>query len=161
MKDENVIIKFVYTVFLGGLLAVFVGLGVNTFYPAPKYPEYPTQPYYSGNGEVTKTDQKLQDQYDKDYKQYNLDQKEYSKKASIAVLPISVLLLAISLVSIKKIRVITDGIMLGGLFLLMYSLILGLMSGSSKYTFIAASVGVVASLALGYHRFVRTDKKPK
>ena len=34
-------LKFVYSFFLGLLLVVFVGMGVASFYPSPKAPEYP------------------------------------------------------------------------------------------------------------------------
>lgn len=36
---DNNVMKIVYTFFLGALLALFVGLGIQTFYPGPEMPE--------------------------------------------------------------------------------------------------------------------------
>lgn len=55
--------------------------------------------------------------------------------------------------------------MLGGLFVLLYSLGRGFASENSKYVFVVVTVGLVTVLYLGYHRFVKAhvpvDKTPK
>ena len=35
------VLKLVYTIFIGVLLAIFVGVGIAAFYPGPQYPEPP------------------------------------------------------------------------------------------------------------------------
>jgi hypothetical protein len=61
----------------------------------------------------------------------------------------------------KKVEVISDGVMLGGLFTLLYSLGRGFASQDSKYSFISITVGLMVVLYLGYHRFVRPKKLSK
>ena len=34
-------IKLIYIIFTGVLLAIFVGVGIDAFYPTPEYPEMP------------------------------------------------------------------------------------------------------------------------
>jgi hypothetical protein len=48
-----------------------------------------------------------------------------------------------------------DGVMIGGLFVLLYSLGRGFASENSKYVFIVVTVGLVTVLYMGYHRFVK------
>jgi hypothetical protein len=153
--EENKILKLVYTFFLGLLLAIFVGMGVNTFYQPPKAPEYPQE-----LRQVIKEPDLLQptaeqQAFDKQMEEYSEESKAYSRNVSVITLIAAVAFLAISLLSEKKIRVIADGIMLGGLFTLLYSLIRGFASEDSKYTFVAVSIGLAIVLYLGYHRFVR------
>ena len=40
------ILKFIYTVFIGVLFATLVGVGIAAFYPQPKYPDYPIRLSY-------------------------------------------------------------------------------------------------------------------
>jgi hypothetical protein len=54
-----------------------------------------------------------------------------------------------------KIKIMADGVMLGGLFTLLYSLGRGFASESSKYVFAVTTMGLAIVLYLGYHRFVR------
>jgi len=37
------VIKTIYTLFLALLIALFVGLGIDSFYPKPVRPEYPME----------------------------------------------------------------------------------------------------------------------
>lgn len=61
---EVQILKLVYTFFLGLLIALFVGFGINTFYPAPDEPEYPSVLNTVGK-EPTDAQVKAQATYDK------------------------------------------------------------------------------------------------
>jgi hypothetical protein len=152
--EENTFIKFVYTFFLGILIALFVGLGISTFYPAPEMPEYPNTTW-NYDREPTEEERNQQEQYDKAIQRYDEDQRPYSRNVSIISLSIGVVLLAVSLgLERRKIRAISDGIMLGGLFTLLYSLGRGFASQDSQYVFIAVSIALVIVLYLGYRRFV-------
>lgn len=156
MKDENKILKFIYAVFLGGLLTAFVGFGIYTFYQPPTYPEYPSDySYHPANSRQ----EKIKSDHDDAVSDYERAEKNYPRNVSIIALILAVGLLALSLFLEKKVRVITDGIMLGGLFLLVFSLIFGANADSSKYTFIAATISVVAVLILGYLRFAKPGNK--
>lgn len=153
--DDNKILKLVYTFFLGLLIAVFVGVGVNTFYPGPKMPEYPTSMSSPVTKEVSDKETAAQRNYDVQYKKYTEAVKPYNRNVSIVILVAAVALLTVSILTEKKMRIISDGVMLGGLFTLVYSIGRSFASYNNKYVFLVTSVGLAIVIYLGYHRFVR------
>lgn len=153
--EDNKILKLVYTFFLGILLAIFVGVGINTFYPGPKAPEYPSSSMSYGK-ELTVEQEKTQRDFDKKMEQHDKDMRPYNRNVSIITLVAAVSFLALSIVFEKRIKIIADGIMLGGLFTLLYSIGRGFASEDSKYVFLVVTVGLAVVLYLGYHRFVKT-----
>lgn len=127
----------IYTFFLGLILSIFIGFGINTFY------EFKTD--YSSEGETEEL--------------YLQDVETYNRNVSIVALVASILLLIIGLAFEEKLKNLADGFLLGGLFTLVYSMIRGIAANDSKYVFIIASIGLVAVLYLGYHRFLQRPKK--
>jgi len=160
--NDNKILKIVYTFFLGIILALFVGLGISTFYPAPQRPEYPEslRTYSEPAGQQTDEQTQVQRDYEDAIKAHDEKSQPYNRNVSIIALSSAVLLVAVSLLFEKSNRVIGSGIMLGGLFTLLYSLGRGLASEDTKYTFIAATVGLLVALYLGYRRFAHDNDKP-
>lgn len=156
MAEDNKVLRFMYTFFLGVLLAIFVGVGVNTFYPGPEPPEYPASLTTYSNKEPTDEQQKAEKEFQEQIQQHEKDMQPYNRNVSIITLGAAVVLLTVSLVFEKKIKFIADGIMLGGLFTLFYSLGRSFASQDSKYIFGVVTVALVVVLYLGYHRFVRT-----
>jgi hypothetical protein len=157
--DDNKIIKLVYSLFLGILLAIFVGVGVNTFYPGPEWPEYPSELNYSYENEPSEEQREKQKAYDDELKSYEEQSKSYSRNLSIILLAAAVALLVFSLQFEKKIKFISDGVMLGGLFTLLYSLTASFASKDDKLTFGVTTVAVVVVLFVGYLRFVKPSEK--
>jgi len=159
MEDTGVI-KLIYTFFLGLLLALFVGFGINTFYPAPEEPEYPA--ILETYGEKP-TDAQIKAQAEFDKQQSDFSEKRmnpYNRNVSVIVLAVAVVLLAISLLLERyRVDVISSGVMLGGLFTLFYGLMRGFASQDSKYSFIAVTVGLIVVIFLGYHRFANKPRK--
>lgn len=156
--QENSVMRIVYTFFLGLLIAVFVGVGINTFY---EQPAEPTFPMYAT--EKTKSEaelQKEQSEYDARSRAYWEQQKVYSRNVSIVVLIAAVILVATSLAYEKRSSVIANGMMLGGLFTLVYGLVRSFISGDNKYIFVAVSVGLAVVIYLGYRRFAHDPKPP-
>jgi uncharacterized membrane protein YraQ (UPF0718 family) len=150
-------LKLFYGLFVGILLAIFVGVGVNVFYQSPVAPEYPSILNNCGK-EATTEQQQAQKDYDAKNKVYMEKMKPYNRNVSIVALAIAVLFLAISLIFERRIPVIADGIMLGGVFTLLYSLGRSLASQDSKYSFAVVTVGLILSFVLGYVRFISPTK---
>lgn len=161
--DENKILKFIYTFFLGLLLAVFVGVGINTFYEAPEPPEYtPELRAYDVSGDTNDPERiEKVETYEQQQDAYRDKADVYNRNVSIISLVAAVTLVVVSLVYEKRIRIISDGVMLGGLFTLIYSIGRGFAADDSKYLFVVISVGLVLVLYLGYHRFVEATEKKK
>jgi len=158
--QDNKILQIVYTFFLGLLLAIFVGVGISTFYPSPKMPDYPIE-LQTYDKEPTPAQTQKQRDYERQSEQHFKETKTYSRNVSIIALVAAVVFLVISLVYEKKIRIIADGVLLGGLFTLLYSIGRGFASEDTKYTFVTVTVGLVVALYLGYHRFIRTQASAK
>lgn len=158
--EDNKILRLVYTVFLGVLLAIFVGVGINTFYPGPKSPDYPIASETYGKDP---SPEQLQSQKDFNVKsqQHSKDIKPYNRNVSIITLVGAVIFLIVSLIYEKRIKIIADGVLLGGLFTLIYSIGRGFASEDNKYVFMVITVALVVVIYLGYHRFVKNINPKK
>jgi len=160
--EDNKILKLVYTFFVGILLALFIGVGINTFYPQPKAPEYPAELNALMGKEPTAAQQAKQLSYEKSMKAFEeKTMQPYNRNVSIMTLIAAISLLALSILLEKKIKLIADGVMLGGLFALLYSIGRGFASANSRYVFAIVSLGLAVVLYLGYHRFVKETKAKK
>ena len=149
-------LKLFYTVFLGLLVALFVGLGIDAFYVGPVAPDYPAEL------NIQKTDcagypelKATQEKFDQDQKNFMEQDRIYNRNVSIVSLAFAILIMIVSLTFFAKIKMIADGILLGGVFTTAYSIIRGLMSENSKFRFLIVTVGLIIALVLGYIKFIR------
>lgn len=152
------ILKLIYTLFLGLLIALFVGLGIDAFYPGPEAPDYPlalekAKPVECG----LETDEQktLRLDFEKNQKNYIDQSKTYNRNVSIVSLASAIIILIASLTLLAKIKMIADGILLGGVFTTIYGIIRGLMSEDSRFRFLIVAIGLIIALALGYIKFIR------
>lgn len=158
---DNKTLSIVYTFFLGLILSLFIGLGISTFYPGPKMPEYPAETQTYTGKEFTPEQNKAQREYDVKLKQWDNDNKVYSRNVSVVALAGAVIVLVISFAFERRNQVIANGLLLGGVFTILYSITRGFVSEDTKYTFAAVSVGLVVALYLGYRRFSHTTTGTK
>lgn len=148
-------LKIMYSFFLGIILAVFVGVGISTFYNAPEYPEYPASLERLDTPELTEEQKSIQTEFDTEVEAAEVELDSYNRNVSILATIVAVLFMAIGLVYAHKIDVIADGILLGGIFTLLYGLGRGLASGDEIFRFLVVTVGVAAAIGIGYWRFVK------
>jgi len=155
-----VLIKFIYTLFLALLISLFVGLGIDTFYPGPKAPNYPIELDQVKQGcQETLEQQTLRKKFDLAQQKFMEESKPYNRNVSIISLAAAIIILALSLTLLAKIKMIADGILLGGVFATIYSIMRGLMSENSQYRFLVVTVGLIIALMLGYLKFIRPKEK--
>jgi len=154
------ILKLIYTLFLGLLVALFVGLGIDAFYPGPKAPDYPSelnlQKTDCGNYEQLKA---LQADYDQKQKTFEEQSKVYNRNVSMLSLAGAIIVLIASFALLAKIKMIADGILLGGVFTTAYSILRGLMSEDSRFRFLIVTIGLIIALILGYMKFIRPKEE--
>lgn len=160
------LIKYVYIVFMGILLATFVGVGIAAFYKGPVAPEYPSELQYQNAekpSDATEASRlrKLSDQNNQAYKVYNQKNEIYNRNVSIIAIIAAIIMLTLSLTFFKQILVIADGLMLGGVITLGYAVIRGFSSNDDMYRFLVVSVGLIITLVLGYIKFVAPNTKSK
>lgn len=158
------ILKLIYTFFIGIFLAVFVGVGIAAFYVGPKYPEQPVILKFCSAEIVKDAKQYAQfqsqaEKFDKAEKAYFIQSQVYSRNVSIIAIISSIIIVIASLTLFRTILLIADGLLLGGVLTLIYSVIRGFGTEDNMFRFIVVSIGLIVSLILGYIKFIRPAKK--
>lgn len=152
---ETRVMRTVYTFFLGVLLALFVGLGIDTVRPAPPEPQMPPGVALAQeNRALTPAEQQEMDAYQREWDRWEDEQQDHSGDVGLVALVGSVVLLGASLVVERRSRVLAGGVLLGGLFTLLYSIVRSLISQETVATFSVVTVALLLVLALGWRRFV-------
>lgn len=159
------LIKYVYIVFLGLILATFVGVGIAAFYKGPTYPDTPAMLKYARPYPETTTATpsgeyiKEQEAFDAKSKEFQKSLENYNRNVSMISVGFAILMLVLSLTLFKQILVIADGLLLGGVLTLAYSIVRGFSSNDDVFRFLVVAVGLGAALILGYLKFVAPQKK--
>ena len=150
-------IKYIYTFFVALFLAIFVGFGISVFYESPKPP---AQPGWYNSPNIGKTEPTEAQRLEETAYNAKMDEfqkttmSNYNRNVSVIVLVVAVVILVISLVFETKLGIISDGILLGGIFTLLYGVGRGINVDSNKYRFLVATIGLLVTIALGYIKFV-------
>jgi hypothetical protein len=157
-------LKFIYAIFIGVLFATLVGVGIAAFYPSPQLPEYPNGPRpVRVDGTLTPDQQKQFDEqqakYEQTYKEFEVRENEYSRNVSIISLVTAIIALIFSLTWFKKLYVIADGVLIGGVLTLLYSIIRGFDTQDDKFRFVVVAIGFIVAIVLGYIKFVPKQEK--
>ena len=156
------ILKIIYSIFIGVLFAVLVGVGIAAFYPEPKPPEYPSAlkiPREGGLNQPVFNELKgEQEEYDRLEKAFRQNLEIYNRNVSIIAIVASIITLVVSLTLFKKLFLIADGLLLGGVLTILYSIIRGFGSGNNKFQFIIVSISFIVALILGYIKLAKPSK---
>jgi len=162
-------LQVIFGIFLGLMVAAFVGVGVYTFYPSPdktgadriqklnheeqmirdaRAPEAPTP-------EDRARLQAITDERGKVQAETRATRETWGRHTSIILIAFATLAMAISLVRATQLPVISNGLLLGGVFTMLYGVGWIIASDTSVARFIVMTVALAITLALGYARFVR------
>ncbi len=162
-------LRIIFSFFLGLMLTAFVGVGVYTFHAPPD--QYETQ-----LRDLTRREQALRDSrpsselpaVDRDQiKELNRERvalldkaaearKPWARSTSVILMVFATMLMALSLLRADQLPVISNGLLLGGVFTMLYGV--GWIIGSddtSVARFLVMTGALVITLGLGYVRFVR------
>lgn len=165
-------LQTIFAFFLGLMTVAFVGVGVNTFYPSTTQ-KFETQEREISRrldhlnrsatpGTFTPEQQAEFDRLEADRtklaEQRDAANKEWARVTSIVIVLFATLVLVISLLLAEQLRVIANGLLLGGLFSMVYGVGWVLSSGNSMARFWVIVFALCVSIALGYVRFVRDRK---
>lgn len=146
------IVRYLFALFIGALLATLVGVGISAFYPGPTPPQPPVsitsptdkQPDFAAEQEF----QNVQQKYEKAQQHHNL------YVAAIA-LSISVIIVLLSLTLLGGYGVITDGLLTGGLITLVYAVARGAGSNNQRFLFVVTLVGMAMAVTVGMRKFLQ------
>jgi uncharacterized protein HemX len=169
---QHYALQTIFSFFLGLMVLAFVGVGVNTFYPQPVETNSKAQIAISrqiealnvktSNRSLTATEQaeitRLQNQQNALQDKTDAQMKNWARNTSIILVLFATLVMGISLVRSDQLRVISNGLLLGGLFIMVYGVGWVIFSGNSTARFVVILFALVVALALGYVKFVRQRK---
>jgi len=162
-------LQTLFAIFLGLMVTAFVGVGVYTFYPSPDahYRDRITsldreqQAIRNSRPEnaLTPADraqiQKVTDERNRVQDTSRAATEAWGGRTSIILVALATLAMAISLTAAAQLPVISNGLLMGGVFTMLYGVGWVIVSGTSTTRFIVMTFALVITLALGYVRFVR------
>lgn len=104
---------------------------------------------------------KVAERFDMQEKSFRSNELLYNRNVTIIAVIAAIILVIASLTLFKEILLIADGILLGGVFTLIYSIIRGFSAEDSRFQFVVVTIGLIISLVLGYIKFIRPASKEK
>lgn len=156
------VVKYLYIVFIGILFTVLVGVGIAAFYPQPKHPEYPLElsrpfPPKEESTESAELNAK-QIAFEKKSRAFQKVNENYNRNVSIITLGFAVLFVILGLVLVKSVPIFPDGLLLGSIGTLIYSIVRGFSANDDIFRFVIVAVSLIIALVIGYAKFVRPQK---
>jgi hypothetical protein len=162
-------LQTLFAIFLGLMVTAFVGVGVYTFYPSPDAQfrsrivsldrEQQAIRNSRPDNALTPADraqmQKFVDERNKVQDASRATTEAWGGRTSIILVALATLAMAISLLAAMQLPVISNGLLMGGVFTMLYGVGWVIVSGTSATRFIVMTFALVITLALGYLRFVR------
>ncbi|OFX18033.1 MAG: hypothetical protein A2Z18_04255 [Armatimonadetes bacterium RBG_16_58_9] len=173
------VIKTLYCVFLGALVALFVGWAMCAWYPTPQWEtEYPGVSQYMGepyppsaeslkglnSAERTeeirkyKAERKEHESWEKKHavlqRQFDNKLEIQGRNVALISLLVAVAVTGISVGLSGKLPVVSEGLLLGGVFTLIYSIGWSFVR-APKVAVIPVGIGLILTIAIGYKRFAR------
>jgi hypothetical protein len=161
-------LRTIFAFFLGLMLTAFVGVGVYTFHPPPQ--RFDNELRDLGRKEQALRDARAPNELtsaDRDSLQA-LERRRnelvdaaaaartpWARTTSITLIIVATLAMAASLIGADRLLVISNGLLLGGVFLMLYGVGWIIATDTSVARFVVITVALAITLALAYARFVR------
>lgn len=145
----------VYKMFIGLLLAAFVGVGIAAFSPEPKFPDPPflIEGPALRDGELSPEAQRQREEYQRLTREFREQSAAYSRNVATIAAAAGILLLVISLTVLRTTPIFSDGFLLGGILTFLYSIARGFGADDNMFRFVIIGLGLIIALVLGYVRF--------
>ena len=154
------------------MVVALVGVGVPRLYPAPSQSDSKLQKLDSQQkaldnsrrllgGKSTSHDafyKKLSDSIAAEKKAVRAGRDAWVLNTSIVLVALATLIMGASLVLATRFRVLSNGLLLGGFFTMLYGAAWSFTQGESNTRYAIIGAALVVMLAVGYMRFVRTPK---
>ena len=161
-------LRTIFSFFLGLMLTAFVAVGVYTFYPPPNH-------FNDQIRDLTRREQAIRNArapneltaVDRDSLQAIERRRNeltdaaaaarvpWGRTTSIILIGFATLAMVVSLIRADQLPVISNGLLLGGLFTMLYGVGWIIATDTSIGRFLVMTVALGITLALGYARFVR------
>lgn len=171
-ERQRYALQTIFSFFLGLMVAAFVGVGVNTFYQSPtttyekqmqdinrRMEDITRRGDAKGTGmnaadqaemnKIVAEQRALQDKID-------VKMKPWMRNTSIIVILFATAVMSLSLVRSEQLKVLSNGLLLGGLFTMVYGIGWVIASGESITRFAVMVFALAVTVGLGWLRFVRS-----
>lgn len=164
---QHYALQTIFSFFLGLMVVAFIGVGVNTFYPSPNdafqrqlQPLFDQQSTINAAGKTpTPSEQvqltEIQKQINAIQEKQRVAEQAWSLNTSIVLVLFATLVGGVSLVRSDQLRVLSNGLLLGGLFTMLYGMGWTIASGTSTARFYVVLFALAVTIGLGYMKFVR------
>jgi hypothetical protein len=173
-KSRNAL-QLIFAFFLGLMVTAFIGVGVYTFHGPPGDPaDDPTrelrdqqQAIRDARGPEGLTEEqqtelaRLGDEIRAMDERARESQQSWARTTSIVLIILATMVMGVSLIRADQLPVINNGLLLGGVFTMLYGTGWTLASGDSQLRFWVMAFALLITLALGYVRFVRERRLPE
>jgi hypothetical protein len=165
-------LQTIFSFFVGLMVLAFIGVGVNTFYAVPKQEALNSEMQKLQNqqmrlnnktgGALTPAEQaesdKIQTQIDAVNKKMQAEMEIWARNTSIVLVIFATMVMGISLIRSDQLKVLSNGLLLGGVFTMLYGTGWVVFSGSSTARFFVILFALAVTIGLGYLKFVRGRK---
>lgn len=155
----NTFIRLLYAILIAAAVVTFVSVGVYTFYPAPKAPEYPHGPAIATKAEgPSEAEQRA---YEDALTAYQDASKVYNRNISIIGTSLAVVIVAGGLYVRRRSDIIGEGLALGGIATSVYGITTAVMADDRVMRFLAVTVFLASAIVVVYVQFNdRATKAP-
>ncbi|MDO9108691.1 MAG: hypothetical protein Q7U89_06830 [Coriobacteriia bacterium] len=166
---QNYALQTIFSFFLGLMVLAFVGIGVNTFYESPDQKNQPElDKLYRQQEQINRQtggkaftpaqeaeNAVVQKKIDALQKDLEAKRQIWARNTSIVLIVFATFVMGISLIRSEQLRVISNGLLLGGLLTMIYGSGWVIFSGQSTARFAVIVFAFAVTLALGYLKFAR------
>jgi hypothetical protein len=162
-------LQIIFAIFLGLMVTAFIGVGVHTFHPSPdpdsnrrtRELRRQEQAAWKARAPDQQTEedrariQEITDELDKARDAERAASRAWGRTASILLIAFATLTMAISLVRADQLPVLSNGLLLGGVFTMVHGVGICIATDTSIARFLVMTVALVITIVLGHLRFVR------
>ncbi len=162
-------LQIIFGIFLGLMVGAFIGVGVYTFYPSPdaqvagriqelnreEQAINVARPPDALTSEDRARIREIMDERDALVDERRAANQVWGRRTSIILVAFATLAMAISLLRAAQLPVISNGLLLGGVFTMLYGVGWIIATDTSTPRFIVMTVALLITLVLGYVRFAR------
>lgn len=166
-------LQTIFSFFVGLMVLALIGVGVNTFYAFPDqyYSDqqqklFRQQQDINPKGDTTQLtpsqkaeNDRIQSEIDALQKKQEAERQLWARNTSIVLVIFATLVMGISLIRSEQLRVLSNGLLLGGVLTMLYGTGWVVFSGSSTARFFVILFALAVTIALGYLKFVRGRKE--
>lgn len=164
-------LRIIFSIFLGLMLTALVGVGVYTFHLPPERLDHEIRDFKrqeqairnsKPDNELTTADrnriQEIVRQRNELEDAAEQARQRWALRTSIILIVLATLAMAISLVRADRMTVISNGLLLGGVFSMLYGVGWIATADTTITRFLVMTAAFVIALGLGYARFVHRSK---